>query len=137
MTDDADKPDKPLDENETLVRALESIKGLLATSESKLSQARESISLASAHSLKMTREVPVLDDVVVPGKTLKPAEPETSDSAQSEPETANPDELNSFIAELEKDLHLKLMDYAQQLELEIKQKIMDYLKQQLKPGSDA
>lgn len=130
MADDSDKPDKPLDENETLVNALESIKSLLATSETKLSQARESISQASAHSLKMTREVPVLDDVIVPGKSLEPTEADTKAETIPAPRAAPPSpkpDLASFKAELEQEMRSKLSAYAAQLEEELKAKIQTYL----------
>ena len=130
MADDSDKPDKPLDDNETLVNALESIKSLLATSESKLSQARESISQASAQSLKMTRDVPVLDDVVVPGKSID-ARPETSGSSRTTetPHASEPPEqkgLEEFKAELEQEMHDKLAAYAAELETELKARINAY-----------
>lgn len=130
MVDKPDKPDKPLDENESLVKALESIKSLLATSETKLSQARESISLASAHSLKMTREVPVLDDVIVPGKTIPETGPAPKADLRSETKpvkSISPAELQTFRTELEKELHTKLTAYAAQLEDELKAKIQEYL----------
>ena len=125
-----DKPDKPLDENESLVKALESIKSLLATSETKLSQARESISLASAHSLKMTREVPVLDDVIVPGKAMEPTEAEAKPAAEKPAKTDPAADLQSFRAELEKDMHTKLTAYAAKLEDELKARIRAYLDKQ-------
>lgn len=127
MADDADKPDKPIDDNENLVKALESIKSLLATSETKLNQARESISQASAHSLKKTREVPVLDNVVVPGK----AQPEAGQADQDTPQAAGQpaETLDALRARLETEMHDKLLEFAQKLELELKQKIKDYLGQ--------
>lgn len=130
MADDTDKPNKPLDENETLVNALESIKGLLATSEAKLSKARESISLASAHSLKMTSEVPVLDEVVVPGKPLESTETDTPTATTIEPETAPQMDMTAFKAELEQEMRDKLAAYATELEQELKAKIRDYLDKQ-------
>lgn len=134
MADDEDKPDKPVDENENLVKALESIKSLLATSETKLSQARESISQASAHSLKMTTEVPVLEDVVVPGKPS----PATQQAETKEPQPANEsaDDLSALQAQLETEMHDKLQAFAQQLELELKQKIKDYFEHHGKPHTD-
>lgn len=129
MVDNTDKPDKPLDENESLVKALESIKTLLATSETKLSQARESISLASAHSLKMTREVPVLEDVIVPGKAMEPSEPTAKPVAEKPAKTdpATNADLETFRAELEKDMHSKLTAYAAKLEDELKARIREYI----------
>lgn len=54
---------------ESLVQALESIKGLLEKSESKLSAARESIALANDCSkrskFKREEEIPVLNDIVM------------------------------------------------------------------------
>ena len=127
MTNDADKPDKPTDENENLVKALESIKTLLATSETKLSQARESISKASAHSLKMTTEVPMLDDVVVPGKPLESAEPNSQTTTPTKPAPSPKIDLSAFQTELEKELHSKLSAYAAKLEEELKAKFRDYI----------
>lgn len=140
MADDADKPDKPLDDNENLVKALESIKSLLATSETKLSQARESISQASAHSLKMTRDVPILDEVIIPGKSVKTEAPETAEQPEQseqpeqpepapEPESKSGVDLTTLRNELEKELHDKLHTYANQLEEELKAKIQAYLDQ--------
>lgn len=63
MTDNADK------DPDSLVDALESIKSLLAKSDSKLAAARESIAIASnqtaqGHLDSEQFEIPVLDDVV-------------------------------------------------------------------------
>lgn len=127
MADDEDKPKKPVDENENLVKALESIKSLLATSETKLSQARESISQASAHSLKMTTEVPMLDDVIVPGKPLEPTESETPPAPAPQAETTPQVDLSAFRAELEKEMRDKLSAYAAELEQQLKARIEDYL----------
>ena len=127
MANDTDKPDKPIDENENLVKALESIKILLATSETKLSQARESISLASAHSLKMTSEVPVLDDVIVPGKAVEPVKQTVQTRPESEPNKSTSVDLQTFKAELENEMHNKLSAFAAQLEEELKLKIQQYL----------
>ena len=130
MTDDADKPDKSLDENETLVNALESIKTLLATSEEKLSKARESVKLASAQSLKMTREVPVLNEVVVPGKSFESPETDLPAEITIEPETAPQIDMATFKSELEQEMRDKLAAYASELEAELKVKIQDYLNKQ-------
>lgn len=129
MAEDKDKPDKPLDDNETLVKALESIKSLLATSETKLSQARESINQASAKSLKMTRDVPVLDNVIVPGKSPAGENPPPEEKKPPRPSqrpSAKPD-LASYQAELEQEMRDKLSSYASQLEAELKAKIQNFL----------
>jgi len=130
MADDTDKPNKPKssDENENLVKALESIKILLATSETKLSAARKSISQASAHSLKTTREVPVLEDVIVPGKQMAsdkqaPAPDRASDNKAAAPQA----DLATFKLELEAEMKRKLSAYAATLEEELKTKIREYL----------
>ncbi|MGD9390845.1 MAG: hypothetical protein PVG18_10290 [Thioalkalispiraceae bacterium] len=59
------------DAQESLVQALESIKGLLEKSEHSLSAARESISLANTSSRKhktqqQDEDIPVLNDIVIP-----------------------------------------------------------------------
>lgn len=59
------------DAQDSLVQALESIKGLLEKSESSLSQARESIALANSSSKKARlssepEDIPVLSEVIMP-----------------------------------------------------------------------
>ena len=130
MADDTDKPNKPKssDENENLVKALESIKILLATSETKLSEARKSISQASAHSLKTTREVPVLEDVIVPGKQMESGKPAPAPDRASDNKAAVPQaDLTTFKLELEAEMKRKLSAYAATLEEELKTKIREYL----------
>lgn len=66
-----DKNKKEADTPDSLVDALESIKSLLAKSDSKLAAARESIAIASNQTAKgqiesEQFEIPVLDDIVVP-----------------------------------------------------------------------
>lgn len=77
---DKKKQDTELsDSQESLVDALESIKGLLAKSDSKLAAARESIAIASnqtalgkmdihSHDQSGQFEIPVLDDIVIPAE---------------------------------------------------------------------
>lgn len=74
MTDKINKDD---DSQESLVDALEAIKGLLAKSDSKLAAARESIAIASnqtafgsqdMHDQSGQYEIPTLDDVVIPAE---------------------------------------------------------------------
>lgn len=75
----ADNINKDDDSQESLVDALESIKGLLAKSDSKLAAARESIAIASNQTAIGTQdiqdldqsaqfEIPTLDDVVIPAE---------------------------------------------------------------------
>ncbi len=75
----ADNINKDNDTQESLVDALESIKGLLAKSDSKLAAARESIAIASNQTAIGTQdiqdldqsaqfEIPTLDDVVIPAE---------------------------------------------------------------------
>lgn len=69
MTENTKKDDSP----DSLVDALESIKSLLAKSDSKLAAARESIAVASnqtpkSHTESDQFEIPVLDDIVVPAE---------------------------------------------------------------------
>ena len=69
MTDKTTKDDSP----DSLVDALESIKSLLAKSDSKLAAARESIAIASNQTAQgqiesEQFEIPVLDDIVVPSE---------------------------------------------------------------------
>ncbi len=123
----ADDTDKPLDDNENMLKALESIKSLLATSETKLTQARKSISQASAQSLKMSTEVPVLEDVIVPGKPPPTTTP--PDATPPPKPTPSANELSTLQTRLETEMHEKLLEFAQQLELELKQKIKDYIEE--------
>ncbi|MDH5446076.1 MAG: hypothetical protein OEY52_10995 [Gammaproteobacteria bacterium] len=138
MTNESDNSDKPVDDNENLVRALESIKTLLATSETKLNQARQSISQASAHSLKMTRDVPVLDEVIIPGKKASSGDsPQTNDAEQKdkaeptvEPKTKEKDiqlDLAQLRTELEQEMKEKLTAYTQKLEEELKARIEAFI----------
>lgn len=79
MTDKLNKGTDISDSQESLVDALESIKGLLAKSDSKLAAARESIAIASnqtalgnkdihSHDQSGQFEIPVLDDIVIPAE---------------------------------------------------------------------
>lgn len=72
MTDNIDKDLTGSDSQDSLVDALESIKKLLAKSDSKLAAARESIAIASNQTALGQKdvheqfEIPVLDDIVIP-----------------------------------------------------------------------
>lgn len=74
MTDNINKDAETLDSQDSLVDALESIKSLLAKSDSKLAAARESIAIASNQTelghqgVSEQFEIPVLDDIVIPAE---------------------------------------------------------------------
>ena len=65
---------KDADNSDSLVDALESIKSLLAKSDSKLAAARESIAIASNQTalgqqdVNDQLEIPVLDDIIIPAE---------------------------------------------------------------------
>ena len=72
-----DKINKDADSSQdSLVDALESIKSLLAKSDSKLAAARESIAIASNQTalgqqdVQEQFEIPVLDDIVIPAEEI-------------------------------------------------------------------
>ena len=70
MTNETNKEADTADSQDSLVDALESIKSLLAKSDSKLAAARESIAIASNQTAKGQSEqfeIPVLDDIVTSG----------------------------------------------------------------------
>lgn len=72
MKDNVNKDEGISDSQDSLVDALESIKSLLAKSDSKLAAARESIAIASNQTelghqgVHDQFEIPVLDDIVIP-----------------------------------------------------------------------
>ena len=76
MTDDINKDTDTSGSQDSLVDALESIKSLLAKSDSKLAAARESIAIASNQTAlgklniheQHDLEIPVLDDIVIPAE---------------------------------------------------------------------
>ena len=69
-----DRINKDAENSDSLVDALESIKSLLAKSDSKLAAARESIAIASNQTalgqqdVSEQFEIPVLDDIVIPAE---------------------------------------------------------------------
>ena len=80
MADNINKDEDESSSQDSLVEALESIKSLLAKSDSKLAAARESIAIASNqtalgklgihndHAQPEQFEIPVLDDIVIPAE---------------------------------------------------------------------
>jgi len=87
MTDSTNKDTATLDSQDSLVDALESIKALLAKSDSKLAAARESIAIASNQTelghqgVNEQFEIPVLDDIVIPAE-LESATEEVSNISE-------------------------------------------------------
>lgn len=119
MTDKnkSDHQDEELNEKDALVDALESIKGLLAKSDSKLSAARESLATASTSHSQFTSlnksktnnqsermEIPVLDDVVIPAEKdfseKASAEVSLSESAISDTAVSQTIEIESETEEI-------------------------------------
>lgn len=123
------------EEPKELLNALESIKGLLEQSESKLNAARESIKLATPKSRLPLPEVeelevddddeifdvPVLNDIVVPA---------TSEGASP---TVDIEVLKAFLDEMqskiEKTMRDTLMKAVVQAETDIKKQMRAYLNQ--------
>lgn len=123
------------EEPKELLNALESIKGLLEQSESKLNAARESIKLAAPKSRLPLPEVeelevddddeifdvPVLNDIVVPA---------TSEGASP---TVDIEVLKAFLDEMqskiEKTMRDTLMKAVVQAETDIKKQMRAYLNQ--------
>jgi hypothetical protein len=121
------------EEPNDLLNALESIKGLLEQSESKLNAAKESVKLASPKPLPLPEveeldedddepfEVPVLNDIVVPATTEG-----ASPTVDIEVLKAFLDEMQSKI---EKTMRDTLMKAVVQAETDIKKQMRAYLNQ--------
>ena len=146
MTDKPDKTKSQDENNESLVMALESIKGLLAIGEKNRNKDHDSIDIANSHDAKSEEEtkpeVPVLQDIIIPGKPVpsKPIPEETSlenneqvqaATATSKQPKIDAEALYTFQTQLEHELHDKLLTYVIQLEDELKEKIEAYIKEQL------
>jgi predicted component of type VI protein secretion system len=153
------------DESQDLLDALESIKGLLEKSESKLSAARESLAQAKtsndqASSMRMPVSnepvVPVLDDVVLTPEVDEEDIPVLSASADDIPvledvpvlgpaAPAGPTTdqilgwLDELQARLEKDMRDRLMRSVVSIETEIKQALQEQfqaLREQIEAESE-
>jgi hypothetical protein len=121
------------EEPNDLLNALESIKGLLEQSESKLNAAKESVKLAAPKPLPLPEveefdddddepfDVPVLDDIVIPA-TTEGARP-----------TVDIEVLKAFLDEMqskiEKTMRDTLMKAVVQAETDIKKQMRAYLNQ--------
>lgn len=152
MSKQNDQSDPGTEDN--LLNALESIRGLLEQSETKLSAARDSITHANdpANPQKPRRGagnepvVPVLEDIIEPGASATPAEqqleiPEVADEPTSpdseEPVTMNDptqtdsDTMLEFLdhlqANLEKEVRNTLMRTVVNIEKEVKKTIAEQL----------
>ncbi len=90
MTDNINKDADTANSQDSLVDALESIKALLAKSDSKLAAARESIAIASNQTAlgklniheQHDLEIPVLDDIVIPAEVESATEEVSNISEQ-------------------------------------------------------
>lgn len=121
------------EEPNELLNALESIKGLLEQSETKLNAAKESVKLAAPKPLPLLEveelsddddepfEVPVLNDIVVPAATEG-----ASPTVDIEVLKAFLDEMQSKI---EKTMRDTLMKAVVQAETDIKKQMRAYLNQ--------
>lgn len=76
-------PKDPMDSNDALLKSLESIKSLLAQSETKLSAARESLTQANQGTTMKRKDpefnIPTLDEVVEPGEQIEFGLPDEAD----------------------------------------------------------
>lgn len=137
MTDNIDKDLTGSDSQDSLVDALESIKILLAKSDSKLAAARESIAIASNQTALGQKgvheqfEIPVLDDIVIPAefesvtedvsniseqlsekidKTLAAVNESIPTFSKQAPSSPDPQVVLEYIDELQKKLEKTLRD---------------------------
>ncbi|MDR9436319.1 MAG: hypothetical protein RI563_05540 [Thiohalophilus sp.] len=141
MSKQNDKPDSdPVEDN--LLNALESIKGLLEQSETKLTAARDSINRANEPgNFKTSRSssnnepvVPVLDDIVEPDAYPPAAEqleiPEVTDEAEPINAAPSPDneqepDTMSSPNQSDSDTMLEFLDHLQaSLEKEVRNTLM-------------
>ena len=140
----SDHQDDALNEKDALVDALESIKGLLAKSDSKLSAARESLATASSshsqfNSLNKNKtnnqsvqtEIPVLDDIVNP-----PENAISDDAAALAPEVeyelseleSEIEEIPTLYSTLESPSPGLILNYLDNLQEKLEQTLSDSLK---------
>lgn len=125
MTDKTDKKNKDSNPQDSLVDALESIKSLLAKSDSKLAAARESIAIASNQTALGTKdihdheqfEIPVLDDIV------SPADVESATEAVSNISEQISEKIDETLAAVSESIPV-LSDIATQPDPQV---MLDYL----------
>ena len=120
-----DKINKDADSTQdSLVDALESIKNLLAKSDSKLAAARESIAIASNQTALGQKgvheqfEIPVLDDIVIPAEEISNISEKIDETlaavSESIPKASssapNPEVVLKYLDTLQKKLEKTLRD---------------------------
>ncbi|MFO7604202.1 MAG: hypothetical protein R6X06_10360 [Gammaproteobacteria bacterium] len=97
--------DEPIDNNAALLKSLESIKALLAQSETKLSAARESLHIANQGTTmrkpKADNDIPTLEEIIEVGQQIQIDLPDDADIPVVQ---AAIDELAGFNFKVEADL---------------------------------
>ena len=123
MTDNMNKDAE--NTQDSLVDALESIKNLLAKSDSKLAAARESIAIASNQTalgqqdVQEQFEIPVLDDIVIPAEEISNISEKIDETlaavnesipTASSPSALDPEVVLQYIDTLQEKLEKTLRD---------------------------
>ncbi|MCK5386555.1 MAG: hypothetical protein KAJ39_05185 [Gammaproteobacteria bacterium] len=138
MTDNINKDADAANSQDSLVDALESIKTLLAKSDSKLAAARESIAIASNQTALGKRniheqhdlEIPVLDDIVIPAEVESATEEVSNISEQIsekiEETLAAVNESIPTLSEAEPDPQI-MLDYLDTLQEKLEKTLRDSL----------
>lgn len=138
MTDNINKDADAANSQDSLVDALESIKTLLAKSDSKLAAARESIAIASNQTALGKRniheqhdlEIPVLDDIVIPAEVESATEEVSNISEQISEKIdetlAAVNESIPTLSEAEPDPQI-MLDYLDTLQEKLEKTLRDSL----------
>jgi hypothetical protein len=144
MADNINKDDDESGSQDSLVDALESIKSLLAKSDSKLAAARESIAIASnqtalgkldiheheQHLQSGQFEIPVLDDIVIPAEVESATEEVSNISEQISEKIdetlAAVNESIPTLSEVEPDPQI-VLDYLDTLQEKLEKTLRDSL----------
>ena len=138
MADNINKDDDAPGSQDSLVDALESIKSLLAKSDSKLAAARESIAIASNQTAlgkldiheQHDLEIPVLDDIVIPAEVESATEEVSNISEQISEKIdetlAAVNESIPTLSEAEPDPQI-MLDYLDTLQEKLEKTLRDSL----------
>ena len=133
MSDKNDSQNESPNKEDSLVDALESIQGLLAKSDSKLSAARESLATASSsqerfNSLNKSTgshseetDIPVLNDIVIPAKNT-----DSEDTTLAIPENAAED-IPTLYSTIESPSPEIILNYLDDLQQKLEQTLSDAL----------